>query len=306
MFKRSSLHEAYCLAKLQEATLASIARRKPILEKPPAAYRSLNSSRGSAGGSFTTPSLRQPDRSRTVGTYAGPRSVMSSTGSVSSKPRRVLTSRNIDEKRAKGICFFCDERYYPGHKCAGQVYSLELVEEHNEEELQEGGEEEHNTPVLQEEEPLISLQALQGVSSYQTMRVKGSVGSQAVHILIDTGSTHNFLDAITAKRLRCELLRIPPLVVAVADGARLQCQVVCKGLQLSIGELEYITDPYVVPLGSWDMILGVQWLATLGSILWNFEKLTMEFVHNGKRQLLEGLKKGELSWAAEDSQGLLS
>ena len=99
------------------------------------------------------------------------------------------------------------------------------------------------------------------------MRVKGSVGSQTVHILIDTGSTHNFLDAAIAKRLRCELLRIPPLVVAVADGARLQCQVICKGLELRVGDLEYVTDPYVVPLGSWDMILRVQWLATLGSIL---------------------------------------
>jgi len=34
MFKAQTLHDAYCLAKLQEATLVSIARRKPILEKP--------------------------------------------------------------------------------------------------------------------------------------------------------------------------------------------------------------------------------------------------------------------------------
>ena len=34
MFKPKTLHVAYCLAKQQEAILASIARKKPILEKP--------------------------------------------------------------------------------------------------------------------------------------------------------------------------------------------------------------------------------------------------------------------------------
>jgi len=35
MFRPETLHDAYCLAKLQKATLASIARRsRPILEKP--------------------------------------------------------------------------------------------------------------------------------------------------------------------------------------------------------------------------------------------------------------------------------
>jgi len=29
---------------------------------------------------------------------------------------------------AKSMCFFC-EKYYPGHKCAGKVYNMELIEE---------------------------------------------------------------------------------------------------------------------------------------------------------------------------------
>ena len=59
------------------------------------------------------------------------------------------------------MCFFCDEKYYLGHKCAGQVYSLELVEESGCEEGQEEGMKDYGSPLLQEEEhPLISLQAL--------------------------------------------------------------------------------------------------------------------------------------------------
>lgn len=62
MFKPKALHEAYCLAKLQEATLASIARKKPILEKPFQAQNLMHStkptftassSNNSSQGTFT-------------------------------------------------------------------------------------------------------------------------------------------------------------------------------------------------------------------------------------------------------------
>ena len=125
------------------------------------------------------------------------------------------------------------------------------------------------------------------------------LGSQPLHILIDTGSTHNFMDANTAKRLRCESWKVPPLVVAVADGAKLPCQLICRGLQLKLGGLVHEVDAYVIPLGSWDMILGVQWLATLGSIIWNFKNMTMEFEYRGGRQYLEGWNNESLSWVDE-------
>ena len=68
--------------------------------------------------------------------------------------------------------------------------------------------------------------------------------------------------------------------------------------------MDYETDTSIVPLGSYDMILGVQWLATLGSILWNFERLTMEFVFQGRRHLLERQKNEEVKWAVGGKQRL--
>ena len=63
------------------------------------------------------------------------------------------------------------------------------------------------------------------------MKVTGSVGLHSVHILIDSSSTHNFLDVITAKKLRCS-----PLVVAVADGGTTTLLGYVQGIQLySVG-----------------------------------------------------------------------
>ena len=156
-----------------------------------------------------------------------------------------------------------------------------------------------------ETQPIISLQALQGMSSFQTMKVTGRVGLQPIHILIDSGSTHNFLDITTAKKLRCELLKIPPIRVAVGDGAQLSCQFVCRVFNFTLSDMEHTTDIYIVPLGCCDMVLGIQWLATLGSILWNFAELTMEFSVKGEKQLLQGNRQVDVKWPKGKEQRAL-
>jgi len=143
-------------------------------------------------------------------------------GFVSSKPRtisRSLSPRDIEEKRAKNLYFHYDEAYFPGHKCKAQVYSLEVVEEIKEEEEEEAeGVEEEEGGKPQGEPLLLSLNALNGISTYHIMRVTGRIKNISLHILIDLGSTHNFLDLATAKRLHCEIKKIPPIRVVVANG----------------------------------------------------------------------------------------
>lgn len=46
-----------------------------------------------------------------------------------------------------------------------------------------------------------SLNAVAGVSDYTSMRVKGLPGKKHFYVLIDSGSTHNFMDKKIAKLL---------------------------------------------------------------------------------------------------------
>lgn len=50
----------------------------------------------------------------------------------------------------------------------------------------------------------ISLQAFTGVNGYQTIRVTGYHGKRPLQVLIDTGSTHKFIDQEMAKKLECK------------------------------------------------------------------------------------------------------
>lgn len=55
--------------------------------------------------------------------------------------------------------------------------------------------------------------------------------------------------------------------------------VVSKGcyaqVPIKIQNYKAILDFYVIPLGGCDTVLGVQWLRTLGPVLWDFDKLYM-------------------------------
>jgi len=113
------------------------------------------------------------------------------------------------------------------------------------------------------------------------MRVTRGVKSSPLHILLDSGKTHNFLDVSTAKRLHCEIRKVPPLQVMVANGQQLQCSSMSKNFEWTIMGRTFSTNVMLVSLGSCGMVLGVQWLASLGPILWDFDKLRMKFKYEG-------------------------
>ena len=62
------------------------------------------------------------------------------------------------------------------------------------------------------------------------MRVTIFVRKRPLHILVDLGSTHNFLNMNVAKNLGCKLEEVGPIRVDVANGSSLSCVAAYKGL----------------------------------------------------------------------------
>lgn len=114
------------------------------------------------------------------------------------------------------------------------------------------------------------------------MRVVGFVKHKLVHILIDFASTHNCLDNEYAKKLGCVLEQIVPQEVTVADGNKLACQYRCKNFSWKINDTIFDTDVLLIPIGRFDMVLGVQWLRTMWEISWNFQKMITKFEIKGQ------------------------
>ena len=57
------------------------------------------------------------------------------------------------------------------------------------------------TELLQRKEPQISVNALTIVVGFRTMRIVGYHKKRPLHILIDSGNTHNFLDTQMEKNM---------------------------------------------------------------------------------------------------------
>lgn len=112
-------------------------------------------------------------------------------------------------------------------------------------------------------DPCISRNALASNHTFQTMRVRGLVQGKLIHILIDSGSTHNFLDQNFAKRVGCPLEKIPSQAFTVADGNHIPCNSICKKFVWAMSNREFSTVVMLISLGSCDMVLEIQWLSTL-------------------------------------------
>jgi hypothetical protein len=111
-------------------------------------------------------------------------------------------------------------------------------------------------------------------------------------VLLDTGSTHNFLDWNLAKNLKLTIDITKSFKVKVANGAVINTKGEIKGLLVKVQGYQFQIDFSLLELGGSGIILGTQWLRTLGVISWDFEKLEMGFTHQGK-VLLHGMKTGK-------------
>lgn len=112
-----------------------------------------------------------------------------------------------------------------------------------------------------------------------------------LHILIYPGSTHNFLDLGIANELGCLLEAIKPMAVAAANGNNLTTGYKCADFRWKLQGYIFSTEIRTLPLDCCDLVLGVQWLSTLGPILWDFLSLTMEFTFQGVKHMLRGVNK---------------
>ena len=103
----------------------------------------------------------------------------------------------MEEKRAKGLCYSCDSKYTKGHKCAEKKLFYIDCEEEEEREQERSKEED----ILQEQSldkeeinPTISCNAFAGITTPQTIKIEEHIKKKKVIVLIDSGSTHNFID----------------------------------------------------------------------------------------------------------------
>jgi hypothetical protein len=199
-----------------------------------------------------------------------------------------LTPQQLEEIKEKGLCFNCDSKYSKGHKCGENklfYIDCEDIEEHEQEQEQEQepSQDENVEDIYFEElTPMISCNALDGIITPQTLNIKGYIKKKKIIVLIDYGSTHNFIHYKLAKALNCFIYPVPEFQVMIANGGTINFYGKLNKINLTMGEYVMNSPIIFIPMGGADVILGFQWLQSLGTMDFNFQELFMKFSLEGK------------------------
>ena len=185
--------------------------------------------------------------------------------------RQRLSSAELRQRIDKGLCWHCDEKYTPGHRCRARIYCL-TGHEDSDDEFEDCFPDAEPT-----EHGNLSLMAVHGIAGPQQLRLRGTIKRRPIHILIDPGATHNFIDRALAKQLGLTKTDVAPLEVTVADCTNYVIRHNYKQVPLLIDDLLLTVDLYPFKLPGVDVVLGIQWLRCLGEVCHDWEKLTMRF-----------------------------
>lgn len=132
------------------------------------------------------------------------------------------------------------------------------------------------------------MHALTGSFVSSAIKVDGMVGTKQIHILIDYGSTHNFLDLNTAKRLGCNCVQLLELNFIVANGQTMCLKFACPKFKWSLQGHLHTTNVLLLPLENYDLILGAHCLAIFDDVIMNFKQLYLKFVDAGTMRMIQG------------------
>lgn len=211
-----------------------------------------------------------------------------------------LTSTEIMQRRSQELCYTCDEKWFPGHKCQNKhIFVLEGILQGDQALIaaETVATEDNITAVpfdqIPNSQPSISLEAMCGVAANNTIRLQGNINGQIVHMLIDSGSTHNFINSDLAQKLGLPIDHTQVFEVYIASGEKLQGQGTCSAVTLSCQGTKIVVDFLLLPMGGCQVVLGVQWLRELDDIIFNFKKLQIKFTLHNKVVLWQGIQVKE-------------
>ncbi|XP_051177859.1 uncharacterized protein [Lolium perenne] len=184
-------------------------------------------------------------------------------------------------RRAKGLCYKCGEKWNKEHVCPATV-QLHVVEElfalFSPDELT-GYETAEAKTETSETVCSISIHALTGPSANTpgVIQLQAFVEDKEILILVDSGSSASFINQSLADTMQGVQPLLQPCRVNVADGTQHHCAAYIPQCPWTANNHQFNTDLKILPLGSFDAILGMDWLEQHNpDIDWILKTLTIQ------------------------------
>ncbi|KAM3345338.1 hypothetical protein P3S68_025047 [Capsicum galapagoense] len=263
MFKPTTLKLAIEQARLQEKTIGAAQKKALVVVKPTAAP---------VGSSYSRPIA--------VNT---------------TKPNTFRLSPEVYEHRKiNKLCFRCGEKYFSGHNCTAKQLKCMVGEEEalppEEIEIPEPPDLIIEGEIQQEVLEAICLSALSGNNQdMNSILVKGSVKNRTLAVLIDSGSTHSFIDEQAVSDTGYVAEYGAPMKVTVADGNYVMCHTTCTGFCWKMEGKPFKEDLRIINLGGCDLVLGNDWMKKYNPTKFDYEKRCMTIGRKNNKIVLHAI-----------------
>lgn len=198
-------------------------------------------------------------------TFATPSTPLATTPRPNSQPLKRLSSEEIASHQERGLCFICEEKYHRGHHCAFRVFLLIVADDDNPNPTPSNIiiSDPPDTPSPDPSDPTnlypaqISLNSLVDHVALETLCLMGHIVGHPFLLLVDGGSTHNFIQQQLVTQLGLPCCTTHPLRVMVGNGQYLECQTICEATPLTIQGISFTIDLFVLPISGANVVLGV-------------------------------------------------
>ncbi|XP_072062290.1 uncharacterized protein [Arachis hypogaea] len=200
-----------------------------------------------------------------------------------------LTSAEIQNRRDKGLCYWCDENFFPGHKCPHKHLMLLQLEEDEEQAIEEPMTAIATVPELlpqldqQVVDHHLSYNAMNGNSGPATIRIKAFINGVEIQALIDGGSSHSFIQPRIAQFLNLPVQPAPGFRVMVGNFDMMTVEGCIPTLEVTMQCIKVdIPKVYVLHVAGGDLVIGTTWLKTLKAHIVDYDSSFIRFLHDGK------------------------
>jgi hypothetical protein len=134
------------------------------------------------------------------------------------------------ERQIKGLCYNCDDKYFSRHKCKEHNLCMVVTKDISEEDVVVPPMEELPPPSdltppsdPPDVDPMISLNSLTSFSAPRTLKLISYIKNRKVIILVDSGSTHNFIHRHIAQEVNYYICVINNFQIMISNGGSMKC-----------------------------------------------------------------------------------
>ena len=108
------------------------------------------------------------------------------------------------------------------------------------------------------------LASLFKVPKFLTLRIRGTIQGQGVSIIVDSGATHNFIDAQLVQRTGLTTAKFEGFSVLVPGDRTMQCTWYVPALTIVLGNYSMADHFFVVDVPDTNVVMGVCGCTPLG------------------------------------------